>query len=220
MTEWIETLGQDLRYGVRRLRQSPGFTLVAVLSLAIAISANTTIFSVINGVLLRPLPYPDQDRLVTISNISLRQPEFLRDVSAVDLARWKAENEVFEQMEVTSRPDLVAMSSAGNPERVGVQHVSPGLFSLLGMSAALGNLPSEPEISRKGFDGVVLSHEFWQRHFGGNPKVLGQRIVVDNDAGTVVAVLNPGFDLFGKDPAEIFEVESVPSPSESAEGGS
>jgi putative ABC transport system permease protein len=215
---WIETLGQDLRYAIRRLRKSPGFTLVAVLSLAIGISANTTIFSVINGVLLRPLPYPDQDRLVTISNISLRQPEFLREVSAVDLARWRAENQVFEQLEITSRPDLVAMSSAGNPERVGVQHVSPGLFSLLGMSAALGTLPSEPEISRKGFDGVVLSYEFWQRHFAGDPKVLGQRIVVDNDAGTVLAVLNPSFDLFGKDPAEIFGVEGVPSPSESAEG--
>jgi putative ABC transport system permease protein len=215
---WIETLGQDLKYAARRMRKSPGFTLIAVLSLAIAISANTTIFSAINAVLLRPLPYPDQDRLVTISNSSLRHPEFLGDVSAVDLARWRAENQVFEQMEVTSRPDLVAMSSAGNPERVGVQHVSPGLFSLLGMSAALGTLPSEPEIRRKGFDGVVLSYEFWQRHFGGEPKVLGQRIVVDNDAGTVVAVLNPGFDLFGKDPAEIFEVEGVPSPSESAEG--
>jgi putative ABC transport system permease protein len=155
---------------------------------------------------------------VTILNISLRHPEFPDDVSAVDLARWRAGNQVFEQMEVTSRPDLVAMFGAGTPERVGVQHVSTGLFSLLGMSAALGTLPSEQEVSRKGFDGMVLSYAFWQRHFGGDPKVLGERVFVDNDAGTVLAVLNPGVDLFGKDPAEIFEVEGVPSPDESAEG--
>jgi putative ABC transport system permease protein len=216
-TVWIETLGQDLKYATRRMRKSPGFTLVAVLSLAIAISANTTIFSAINGVMLRPLPYPDQDRLVTISNHSLQHPEYLGDVSGVDVARWRAENQVFEQLEITSRPDLVAMSGAGNPERVGVQHASRGLFSLLGMSAALGTLPSEQEISRKGFDGVVLSYEFWQRHFGGDPKVLGRRVFVDSDAGTVVAVMNPSSDLFGKDPAEIFGMDVVPGPNESME---
>src|SRR5580704_2213139 len=136
MAEWIETLGQDLQYAVRRMRKGPVFTLVAVLSLAIGVSANTTIFSAINGVLLRPLPYPDQDRLVTISNSALQHPEYLGDVSETDLGHWRAENRVFDQMEVTSRPDLVAMSGVGIPERVGVQHVSPGFFSLLGMSAA------------------------------------------------------------------------------------
>ena len=92
MTDWIATLGQDLQYAARRMRKSPGFTLVAVLSLAIGISANTTIFSAINGVLLRPVPYPDHDRLVRISNSYPQHPEFPGDVSERDLARWRAES--------------------------------------------------------------------------------------------------------------------------------
>jgi len=211
MREWIESLAQDLHYAIRGLRRTPGFTLVAVLTLAIGISANITIFSAMNAILLRPLPYPNSDRLV---KISLKHPQFLGAVSSGDVARWRAENHAFEQMEVTSIPDMVALSGAGTPERVGVQHVSPGLFSLLGVNAALGTLPSEKEVSRAGFNGVVLSYEFWLRHFAGDPKVLGRSVFVDNDLATVVAVLNPGFDLFGTGPAEVFAIEGASSSTE------
>jgi hypothetical protein len=153
MREWVETLAQDLRYATRGLRQRPGFTVVAVLTLAIGISATTTIFSVTDTILLRPLPYPDQDRLVQISTRSWKYADYSGDVSQADLACWRAENQAFEQMETISRPDLVGMSGAGNPERIGVQQVSAGLFNMLGARAVLGTLPSEREANRGDYDG-------------------------------------------------------------------
>ena len=118
MTGWIEASGQDLRYAVRGLRKSPGFTLVAALTLAIGIGATTAVFSVINGVLLRPLPYPDQERLVALSNIFPGHPDRWGPVSGTDVAHWKADNAVFEKLEFVSHPDMVAMSSRGKGERV------------------------------------------------------------------------------------------------------
>jgi putative ABC transport system permease protein len=212
MREWVETLAQDLRYAIRGLRQHPGFTVVAVLTLAIGISATTTIFSVTDAILLRPLAYPGQDRLVQISTRPVKHPDFLGDVSQADLACWRAENQAFEQIETISRPDLVGMSGAGNPERIGVQHVSAGLFNLLGASAVLGTLPSKQEANRGDYDGVVLGYEFWQRHFGGDPKVLGRRIFVDSGPGTIVAILNRGFDFFGSGPPAVLVMDGVSIP--------
>ena len=214
MRGWLESLTQDMRYALRGLRRTPGFTLVAVLTVAIGISANTTIFSAMNAILFRRLPYPNADRLVNISIKPLKHPQLLAHVSGGDVARWRAGNNAFEQIEITSRPDMVALSGAGAPERVGVQHVSPGLFPLLGVNAALGTLPSEKEVSREGFNGVALSYEFWQRHFAGDPKVLGRSVFVDNDLATVVAVLNPGFDLFGTGPVEVFSIDGISSSAE------
>ena len=85
MTRWIEALGQDFRYAVRRLRKSPGFILIAVLTLAIGIGATTAVFSVINGVLLRPLPYPDADRLISVSNVDQKEPRWSQSVSSTDV---------------------------------------------------------------------------------------------------------------------------------------
>jgi putative ABC transport system permease protein len=215
MREWIETLGQDLRYAIRRLRESPSFTLVAALSLAIGISANTTIFSATNAVLLRPLPYPDQDRLVMISNHPLKQPGNHYLVSSADLARWRMESKVFEQMEVMELPELVAMSGAGEPpERATEQQVTPGLFSMLGATAILGTIPPEPEITKAGYNPSILSYEFWQRHFRGDPRVLGRTIYVDNDWSTVVAVLSPGFDIFGRGTADTMQPVGVENRSD------
>jgi hypothetical protein len=202
----IEALGQDLRYAARGLCKSPAFTLVVVLTLALGIGGTTTIFSAIDALLLRPLPYPDQDRLV---DLSLSYPKFPRDrgrVSSTDVAHWRADNQVFEQIEFVSRPDMVAMSSAGSAGRVGVQHVSARLLPLLGIRSFLGSIPTDEKTVRLGSTGVALSYEFWQRHFAGDPKVLGRSIFVDTWSGTVVAVMNPGFDLFGTGPPEIFEV--------------
>ena len=217
MKEWIETLGQDLRYAIRRLRENPSFTLVATLSLAIGISANTTIFSATNAVLLRPLPYPNQDRLVRISNHPLKQPGHFQGVSTADLARWRMESQVFEQMEVVELPEFVAMSGAGEPpERVSEQQVTPGLFSMLGTNAVLGTIPPEQELSKAGYNPCILSYEFWQRHFRGDPKILGRTIYVDNDSSTVLAVSSPGFDIFGRGSADIMQpvgVENRADPS-------
>src|SRR6267143_1822649 len=140
---WIEALGQDIRYAARGLYKAPAFTLVAVLTLALGIGGTTTIFSAIDALLLRPLPYPDEDRLVALSTTYSKFPRMGGPVSATDVAHWRADNQVFEQIECASWPDMVAMSSAGYAERVGVQHVSVRLFSLLGIKAFLGNVPTD-----------------------------------------------------------------------------
>jgi putative ABC transport system permease protein len=220
MAEWFQVLGQDLRYAVRGLRKSLGFTLVATLTLAIGISANTTIFSAVDSLLLRPLPYPDQDRLVMITNSFPQHREYQGPVSDTDVALWKAENQAFEQLEFTSSPDMVAMSQAGMPERVGLQHVSPGFFPMMGVGAFLGSLDTYRDFEKPGYPGggVVLSYEFWQRHFASDPKVLGLSIFVDNYMSTIGAVLNPNFNLFGTHSPEMYAVDPVPDPGSPTSG--
>ena len=212
---WIEALGQDLRYAARGLWKKPAFTLVAVLTLALGIGGTATIFSAIDALLLRPLPYPNQNRLVTISNVFPQYPQYRGPVSATDVAHWIADNQVFEEIEHVSGPDRVAMSSSGSAERVGVQHVSARLFPLLGIKSYLGSLPTDDKTEQQGSLGVALSYEFWQRHFGGDPNILGRSIFVDTWSSHVIAVLNPGFDLFGTGPPEIFEIDAIGSPAES-----
>jgi predicted permease len=212
---WIEALGQDLRYAVRELCKSPAFTLVAVLTLAIGIGGTTTIFTAIDALFLRALPYPNQDRLVALFN---RFPGFAHErepVSGTDVAHWRADNQVFEQIESVSGPDMVAMSSAGSAERVGVQHVSVRLFSLLGIKTFLGNIPTDAVNEKKGLDGVAISYEFWQHHFGGDPNVLGRSIFVDTTPTTVIAVLNPGFNLFGTGVPEVYFIHGLADPADS-----
>ena len=206
---WIEVLGQDLRYAARGLCKAPGFTVVAVLTLALGIGGTTTIFSAVDALLLRPLPYPDQDRLVALSNSFAKFPRDRGPVSATDVAHWRADNQVFEQIEFVSRPDMVAMSSAGSAERVGVQHVSARLLPLLGIGSFLGSIPTDEKTVRLGSTGVVLSYEFWQRHFAGDPKILGRNVFVDTFSGPVIAVLNPGFNLFGAGTPEMFIIEGM-----------
>jgi putative ABC transport system permease protein len=212
---WIEVLGQDLLYAVRGMRKSPGFTLVVVLTLALGIGGTTTIFSAIDALLLRPLPYPDQDRLVALSTTYAKFPRFHGPVSGTDVAHWRADNQVFEQIEFVSGPDNVAMSGAGSAERVGVQHVSAQLFSLLGIKAFLGTLPTDALSEKRGSDGVAISYEFWQHHFGGDPNVLGRTIFVDTASTTVIAVLNPGFNLFGTGVPEAYFIHGMPDPGDS-----
>src|SRR5579863_5690685 len=144
----MEAIGLDLRYAVRGLRKAPAFTLVAVLTLALGTGGTTTVFSAIDALLLRPLPYPDQDRLVALSNSYAKFPRDRGPVSATDVAHWTADNQVFEQIEFVSHPDMVAMSSAGSAERVGVQHVSARLLPLLGIVSFLGSVPTDERTVR------------------------------------------------------------------------
>jgi predicted permease len=210
MTDSIEALAQDLRYAARGLRKSPGFTLVAVLTLAIGIGATTAVFSVINGVLLRPLPYPDSDRLVALSNVFPQSESRFGLVSGTDVANWKADNQVFDQLEFVSHPDIVAMSGAGYGERVAVQHMSAEMVPLLGIKAFMGALPPDDISENRNPTGFLISYEFWKRHFGGDPKVLGQSIFVDTGSGPVAAVLAPGFDLFGTGVPDVYVIHGMP----------
>jgi putative ABC transport system permease protein len=215
MARWIEAIGQDLRYAIRGLRKSPGFTLVSVLTLAIGIGGTTAVFSVINGILLRPLPYPDQDRLVAVSNINLKEPKYSLPASATDVAHWRVDNRVFESLEFVSHADMVAMSSAGSGERVGVQHMSARLLPLLGVKAFMGSIPTDDLSEQKGSFGLVISYEFWKRHFGGDPNIVGKEIFVDTFSGTIVGVLEPGFDLLGTGTPEVYTFGGMGNPSNS-----
>jgi len=215
VTNAIAALIQDLRYAARGLRNTPGFTVTAVLTLAVGIGATTTVFSVINGVLLRPLPYPDVDRVVAVSNVFPRSDSTYGMVSGTDVAHWRADNQVFDQLEFVSHPDVVAMSSAGSGERVAVQHLTAQLLPLLGIRSILGTIPSDDITEQRGSLGVLISYEFWRRHFNGNPNILGQPIFVDTWSSTVIAVLEPGFDLFGTGVPEIYEIDGLPNISES-----
>ena len=212
MTEWLEALAQDLRYAVRGLRNSPGFTTVAILTLAIGIGANTTIFSAINALLLRPLPYTDQARLVRVSIYDAKYPRYDGAVSWTDVAHWAAANQVFEQIEGSSGPDIVAMSGAGSGERVAVQHFNSLLPSMLGVKPFLGSLPTDEKVEALG---MGISYEFWQRHFDGDPHVLGRTIFVDTGSGPIMVVLAPHFDLFETGTPDIFMFHGTGNPAES-----
>jgi putative ABC transport system permease protein len=216
MPDSIEALAQDLRYAARGLRKSPGFTLVAVLMLAIGIGATTAVFSIINGVLLRPLPYPDSDRLVAVSNVFPKSGSPFGLVSGSDVANWRADNQVFDPLEFVSHPDIVAMSGAGFGERVAVQHTTWGLLTMLGIKSFMGTIPTDHLSEQRGSQGVLISYEFWKRHFGGDPKTLGQTIFVDTGAGPIVAVLEPGFDLFGTGTPDVYVIHGM---SDSVDSG-
>jgi len=206
---WIETLGQDLRYAFRMLYKSPGFTCVAVASVAIGIAVNTIIFSAMNALLLRPLPYPHSERLVTVLNKPLHERQGVCLFSLADLVHWRRNGSALEQIELTRwEAEPNALTGAGTPERVGVEYVTPGLFSLLGVTPFIGRIPSEGGSASveapNSYVGAAVSFEFWQRHFGGDPKIVGRSFFVDNARATAVAVLPRGFDLFGGHPADVY----------------
>ena len=211
MTNAIAALAQDLRYAARGLSNTPGFTLTAVLTLAIGIGATTAVFSVINGILLRPLPYPDADRLVAVSNVFPRHANRFGLVSGSDVANWRADNQVFDRLEFISHSDIVAMSGAGFGERAAVQHMSAEMVPLLGIKAFMGTLPPDDLSENNNPTGYLISCEFWKHHFGGDPKVLGQTIFVDTGSGPVAAILAPGFNLLGTGTPDVFVIHGMPN---------
>ncbi|MGH9396829.1 MAG: ADOP family duplicated permease, partial [Terriglobia bacterium] len=193
---WLETLLQDLRYGMRQLRKSPGFTAVAVVTLALGIGANTAIFSVVNAVLLRPLPYPQPERLVGV--ISMQLP-YKRggQASYPDFLDWRARNHVFDQMAVF-RTENFTLVGRGEPEHLPGAVVSADLFSLLGVTPDLGRsfLPGDDKPGAvNGANAVILSYGFWHQQFGSDPRVVGRGINLDGLPYTVVGVAPRGFQF-------------------------
>ena len=195
----MESLCQDLRYGLRGLAKNPGFTLVAVLTLALGIGANSAIFSVVNAVLLRPLPYREPERIVT----ALRGGWF--PIAPANFLDWRAQQSAFEQIGAAQAwgPTLTGRE---RPEQVGALQVTSDLFSVLGVSPALGRtfLPGEDQPGAGKV--VVLSHHLWQRRFGGDPALVGQTITLNGDGYTVVGVMPAGFQFapFWVTNAELF----------------
>ena len=186
----MDALTRDLRHAVRSLRRSPGFTAIAVLTLALGIGANSTIFSVVNGVLLQPLSYANPDQLVmvwghhtTIGREVASQPDFLD---------WRAGNSVFSQMAAGANTTF-DLTGVGEPERVSAALTTANFFQTLGVTPVIGRLFAPQEERGAGNQVVILSYGFWQRRFGASPGIVGQTITLSGLPYTVIGVAPPGF---------------------------
>jgi predicted permease len=192
----MQTLIQDLRYGVRMLYKNPGFTLIAIATLALGIGANTTIFSVINALLLQPIPFPEADRLVLVLESQANQPQSRNLVSAPNYQDWQRQNDVFANMAIfDSAGKGYNLSGQGEPERVSGVRVSWSFFEVLGVKPRLGRtfLPDE-EITGK-HQVIVLSDGLWKSRYNADPAIIGKTIKVDGEDFTIIGVMPQEFEF-------------------------
>lgn len=188
---------QDLRFGVRMLRKQPGFTLIALLMLALGIGANTTIFSFVNALVFRSLPLQDAERLVWIANTGEDglSGQTTRMNNFID---WRASNQSFVDLAgyfAFSDYESFMLTGSGEPERLSGYFVTQNFLPLLGVQPLLGRIFNDQESRLNGPKAVLLSYGFWQRRFGGDPKIVGQTITLKDQANLVIGVLPPTFDF-------------------------
>ncbi len=200
----LENLARDLRFGARTMRRNPGFTAVAVLTLGLGIGANTAIFSVVNAVLLRPLPFPESGRLVLIWGTNTESGDMEDVISYPAFEDWKARSRSVERMAAFTTRSMT-LAGVEQAELVEAVQATPGFFETLGVAPALGRT-FRPEESREGASRVaVLSDGSWKRYFGGRPDVLGQTLRANEEAFTVVGVMPPDFRFaFGSEPPQVY----------------
>ena len=192
---WLEDLGMDIRHGLRVLRQNPGFSFAAVTVLALGIGANTALFSVVNGVLLRPLPYPHPEQLVTLRE---SKPNFATgSISYPNFLDWQKNNRTFESMAVLRTGRSAALTGRGQAEQVNLTFVSAGFFEQLGVNPVLGRTFEADEDRHGGAPAVMVTAGFWKRKLGATPDVLGTSLILDGVEHTIVGVVPENFDLLG-----------------------
>lgn len=190
---WEDEMIQDLRYGVRMLLKNPSFTVVIVLTLALGIGANVALFSIVNGVLLNPLPYPQPDQLVTLHQ---SKPNFATGaIPYPNFQDWQKENRTFSAMAI-SRGASFSLIGLGEAEQVTGRRVSAEFFSVLGVKPALGRSFVPGEDARGAGPVVVISAELWQRKFSAAPDVIGKSLTLDDKSYTIVGVLPASFNLY------------------------
>lgn len=207
----MQTLWQDFRYSARMLRKRPLFTVIAVLTLALGIGANTAIFSVVNAVLLRQLPYPQAERIVAVGAQFSRGP-----LNAVDDPRfvfWYEHQQSFEALAAHLGSSGVNLSGDGTPEFVPAKRVSVDFFRVLGVQPAVGRSFTPEEDRNSGAKVVVLSDALWQRRYGGDKNLLGKTLALNGRSHTVIGVMPPEFDFYNTD------VFTPLSPGTSGNGG-
>ena len=187
-----DSLRQDLAFGVRMLRRQPGFTAVAVVALALGIGANTAIFSIVDAVLWRPLPYPGSDRVVSIGEQRLKEGRGHGPVAPADFYDWRRDGRSFAAMAIVDGA-WMNLSGGGEPERLSAIVASPGFLTVLGIAPSLGrDLRAEEEVA--GNERVVLLTDgFWRRRFGSDRAIVGRAVTLNDKAYTVVGVLPPAF---------------------------
>jgi putative ABC transport system permease protein len=174
----MQTLWQDLKFALRLLRKNPGFTAVAVLTLALGIGANTAIFSVVNTVLLQPLPYKDADRIISVSQIDLKTHDSGALMSFTKYTQIREQNKTLASLG-GYYPLTLSLVTEREPEAVNGARASLDFFRVLGISPARGRVFSPEEEEDGGPDVAVISDEFWHSHFGGDPGALGKTLVLD-----------------------------------------
>lgn len=190
---------QDLRYGARMLRKNPGFAIVAILTLAIGIGANVMIFSIVDAVLLRPLPFPDSGRLVTLWETDANRGVAHGTASAPELLDWRSMNHSFQNL-AGWRALYFTITGGGEPEQVWGSQVSGNFFRMLRVSPILGR-DFSAEDEQPGHENVViLSYALWERHYGGDTSIVGRTISLDDTPFVVIGVLPRGFTLYGTAP--------------------
>ncbi len=192
---WLETVWQDVRYGARILRKNPGFTAIAVMTLALGIGANTAIFSVVEAVLIRPLPYRESSQLIVINETTPKVGTV--SVSYPNFIDWRSMSHAFSQM---SAVHSVGFNLAGvsQPESIMGDAVSPNFLSMLGMRPFLGRDFDSSEDKPGTAPVVLLSHSLWKTHLGGDPQVVGKLVTLDGRSFTIVRVLPPDFRALDK----------------------
>ncbi|MGH9405500.1 MAG: ABC transporter permease [Terriglobia bacterium] len=189
----MSTLIQDTRYGLRMLAKSPGFTAVAVITLALGIGATTAIFSVVNGVLLSPLPYSKPGRVMILSESSRDFPQM--SVSYPNFLDWQRQQRSFSSLAIY-RQDSFNLSNRSGAEVVSIRMVSSGFFKALGLPPSLGRAFTPADDHLGAAPTAVLSYSFWQKHFGGKPDVIGKMITMDDQSYQVIGVLPKNFWFF------------------------
>src|SRR5689334_21508288 len=195
----------DLKYAWRTLLKSPVFTLVAIATLALGIAANTAIFSVVDAVLLHPLPYPDSDRLVSVSQTIRSTGVSTRDASPANFIDWASQNSVFSAMACASGWQA-NLSGGEQPERVRATMASSQFFSLFGVNPIVGRTFGPNDARPGNAQVVVLSQALWSRRFGADPNLVGRDLLLDGQKFTVIGVMPAGFSA--DDYGELW----VPSP--------
>jgi predicted permease len=190
---WLDTAARDLRYGARTLRKNPGFTVVAILTLALGIGANSALFSVVNGVLLNPLPYPHAEQLVTLQE---SKPNFeTGSISYPNFRDWQKDNHSFSSIAIARRYSY-SLTGMGEAEQVQARFISSDFFPLLGVNPVVGRtfVSGEDEIGAAPI--AVISAGMWSRKFGSSPAALGKSITLDGRDYTIVGVVPANFELF------------------------
>ena len=197
-TNIVKDLGQDLRYGFRTLWKNPGFTTIAVIALALGIGANSAIFSVVNSVLLRPLPYSAPERLVMVWEEATKHG-YPRDTpAAANYLDWRNQNHVFEDMGAVA-DQSVNLTGAGDPERIEGSRANASVFSVLGLSPQLGRAFTTEEDQPGANNVVILSDRLWKRRFGADSGIIGKQITLSGQSHTVVGVMPQQFQFPSQD---------------------
>src|SRR5215472_194108 len=195
---FVESILQDLRFGLRTLRKNPGFTAVAVVTLALGISANTAVFTVVNGVLLRAMPFPEADRLCLVSlSAGFQHFDWQPEVLDRDYLAFREQDQAFEKVDTFSRGTTANLTGAGDPVQIPVAYVTTEFFQTLRTNPVIGRGFSAGE-DEQGRDSVaILSNELWKERFGADPEILGKTIRLDGVGRTVIGIMPRGFEFPG-----------------------